>query len=609
MMETGEKRWLDYVAIAAIAAVCYAGTLSGGFVFDDLEVIVGNPLVTGADAGVPGIFTSHYWQHVTPSGNLYRPLTILSYRLNAAIFGPAPASFHAVNVILHILCACLLVPFARRLSFGRGGALAAAAIFAAHPIHTEAVAGVVGRADLMAAAGVLGALTLHLSARMTLPRILAACLLLAGGLLSKESAVVMPAIALAADACRLRRKSTTIRDSAPPLLAYCVTVGVWLAVRAAVLPGAQAGTLSDSVFAGAPWSHQALTALWVFSRYLQLLIAPVTLSADYSFAQTPLVTTALDLRVLLAAVLLAALTLLGLAGIAGRQASRQRRPASLARRQTAFCALAFLASIAPVSNLIIPIGTIMAERLLYLPSAFFCLAFPAVWSMAARVRPAALGAILAAILVLLLGARTVVRNRDWKDQLTLFTATVKTSPKSARAHYNLGIALAEIGREDAALSEYRIAMGINPEDPKPLRNAALLLAAQDRTAEALALFEKAARIDPALPGLLSDLGVIYSRLGRLVEAEASLREALMRNPDDGEAAYNLGSLLLDRGLHEEAIPWLARATARSPEDADAWLHLALALAGAHRPSEAAVAASRARELGLALPPELEELLP
>lgn len=600
MTETGKRRWIDYVAIAAIAAVCYAGTLSGGFVFDDLDIIVGNPLVTGDDAGVLPIFTSHYWQHVTPSGNLYRPLTILSYRLNAAIFGPEPASFHGVNVLLHILCACLLLPIARALSIGRGGAVAAAAIFATHPIHTEAVAGIVGRADLLAAAGVLGALALHLSARMTLLRTLAACALLAAGLLSKESAVVMPAIALAADASRVRRKSTTIRQNAPALLAYGAVVAGWLLVRAAVLPGAQPGTLSDSVFAGVPWWHQILTALWVLSRYLQLLVAPVTLSADYSFAQTPLVTTALDLRVLIAAVVLVALALLGVAGLRSR--------ASLARRQMAFCALAFLASIAPVSNLIVPIGTIMAERLLYLPSMAFCLAIPVVWSMASRARPA-VGAALATLLVLLLGARTIVRNRDWKDQLTLFTATVETSPTSARAHYNLGIALAETSRTDAALSEYRIAMGINPEDPKPMRNAALLLAAQDRAPEALELLEKAARIDPALPGLLSDLGVIYSTLGRPVDAEAALREALIRNPDDGEAAYNLGSLLLDRGFHEEAIPWLARAAARNPKDPDAWLHLGLALLEAHRPTDAAVAASRARELGLALPPELEELLP
>jgi len=631
---SGGSRWTDYAAIAAIAAICYAGTLSGGFVFDDVEIIVQNPLVTGPDAALSEIFTSHYWQHVIPSGNLYRPLTILSYRLNAAVDGLEPAGYHAVNVILHLLCACLLLPIARGLSFGRGGALAGAAIFAAHPIHTEAVAGVVGRADLLAAAGVLGALALHVSTRSPGPvRTTAAAALLAAGLLSKESAVVLPAMAIAADLFRIRMKTTTFRQIAPAQMTFITVVAAWLVVRALVLPGAQPGTLSDSVFAEVPWPHQFLTALWVLSRYLQLLVAPVTLSADYSYAQTPLVTTALNPRVLIAAGALAAMAVIGLMGMTRRS--------SLARGQAAFCALAFLAAIAPVSNLIVPIGTIMAERLLYLPSMAFCLAIPVAWTLIApRLRPA-VPALLAALLVATFAARTIVRNRDWKDQLALFSTTVIASPNSARAHYNLGIALEDTGRPDAALAEYRIAMQINPDDAKPLRNAALLLAARDRTTEALALLEKAALIDPSLPGLLSDLGAVYSALGRPVEAEASLREALIRDPDNLEATYNLGSLLLDRGYHDEAIPLLARAASRSPKDPDTWFHLGLALLAAGRPAEAiapltraeelnlkeaplhlarallqvgdreraAASAARAREAGLTLPPELLSLLP
>ncbi len=635
--DNGGSRWADYAAIAAIAVICYAGTLSGGFVFDDLEVIVENPLVTESGAGLGAIFTSHYWQHVTPTGNLYRPLTILSYRLNAAVGDLEPAGFHAVNVILHALCACLLLRIAGGLSFGRGAALAGAAIFAAHPIHTEAVAGIVGRADLMAAAGVLGALALHLSSRSPGPACTtAAAALLSAGLLSKESAVVLPAIAVAADLCRIRMKTTTLRQVAPAQVTFLAVVAGWLVLRAMVLPGVQPGTISDSVFAGVPWQHRILTGLWVLSRYLQLLVAPVTHSADYSYAQTPLVTSPLTPRVLIAAGALGALACIGLLGMAARSGSSTRR-------QAAFSCLAFLAAIAPVSNLIAPIGTVMAERLLYLPSMAFCLAIPAFWAIiAARVRPA-VSALLAAALVVGFAARTIDRNRDWKDQLTLFSATVIASPGSAKAHFNLGIALADTGRPDAALAEYRIAMGLNPDDPKPMRNAALLLVAEGRTAEALALLEKAAAVNPALPGVLSDLGAVYDTMGRPVEAEATLREALARDPDSIEAAYNLGSLLLERGLHAEAIPLLARAASRSPNDPDAWFHLGLALLEAGRPAEAvaaltraadlapdledvslhlarallqvgdragaAASAARARAAGLALPPELRSLLP
>ncbi|MGH9868357.1 MAG: hypothetical protein ACREAA_09365, partial [Candidatus Polarisedimenticolia bacterium] len=199
----GSRLTLATAAAALVAAACYLNTFGNGFVFDDLDVIVRNPLVAGEQAGdLARTFSTHYWHHVRDYGNLYRPLTILSYAANHAVSGLEPWSYHAVNLALHALASALVVVLAVALGLPVGAAAAAGLLFAAHPVHTEAVAGVVGRAELLAACAVLGAWCLHLGGS-GIRRALGVGLLFALGLFSKENAAVLPALLLAGDAWRL----------------------------------------------------------------------------------------------------------------------------------------------------------------------------------------------------------------------------------------------------------------------------------------------------------------------------------------------------------------------------------------------------------------------
>lgn len=613
-----------------MAILCYLNTLPGEFVFDDREVIVSNPLVTGPETGPAFLFSSHYWQHVTPTGNLYRPLVIGSYAFNHALGGLNPSGYHAVNVLLHALCSCLVLLLAVALRLPPGASFVAGALFATHPIHTEAVAGIVGRAELMAAAGVLGAWLLHLRGRRQgAGRLAMLGLAFTTALLSKENAVVLPGLMAASDILRIRRGESTWRGSMPSYMVCGLVLAGWLTLRAVVLDPVEAGSIAETPFAGVPSLTRLLTATAVLGRYLWLLGFPLRLSADYSFEQIPLVTSPAVAPVLLSATCLTVLLGLG--------AHRLMKG-----RLDGLCALAYLIAVAPVSNVFVPIGTVMAERLQYLPSAAFCIALPGLWTEM-RIRSRYLAAGAAGLLILLYGGRSVARNLDWRDQLTLFTVTAETSPRSAKVRYNLGVALEEAGRPEEALAQYEAALRIRPDDARSHHNSGLLLAAMDRLADAAWHLEMAAELDPSLEDVYTSLGAAYAGLGRVEEAEGALLTGLGRNPQNHAALYNLGTLLLSVGRGLEAISYLQRARAVDPAEPDSRYQLGLAYLTSGKPAEAIEefrealslmpslrdahihiamahlslgntieaeeAAARARAAGLALPPELERIVP
>ncbi|HZE88435.1 MAG TPA: hypothetical protein VE404_02750, partial [Verrucomicrobiae bacterium] len=197
-METDRTR-LAPLLVALLAVAVYAGAVRNGVVRDDYYIVAHNPLVTGERS--PWLIpVSHYWAGTDGTGDLYRPLTIASYWLNARVAGMAPWSFHLVNVLLHGLAAALVTVLALRLTASLAAASVAGALFATHPVLSEAVASIVGRADLLAAIFVLGAWRLRDRRGISL-------LLFGLGLLSKESAIVLPGFLVAEDLVRGRARA------------------------------------------------------------------------------------------------------------------------------------------------------------------------------------------------------------------------------------------------------------------------------------------------------------------------------------------------------------------------------------------------------------------
>jgi hypothetical protein len=431
--------------VAVLAVLAHLNALSAGFTFDDWGLVIDNPAVPDG-ASLATVFASP-----AATGGAYRPLTIASYRLNP-FAGRGPATFHAVNVALHAAAAVLVLALAARLLRSVAAGAAAAALFAVHPVHTEAVTSIAGRAEVLAALGVLLALVFSVRAeradtRHPLAWRVASVISFAGGVFAKENAVT--GIALVA-LVHLRRGGTrSFPRLATLLLPYLAVAAGYVIVRRHVLGAVTIAGLPpflDNPLAHVDAATRIRTAIVVLGEYLSVLAVPLRLSADESFDQVPAATSMLDPRLVGT---LAALALV----VVGSVATRRRAPALALGALFAACAMAITA------NLAFPIGTMKAERLLYLPSVGWCLA--AGWLL--RRWPRGGGPALAlAVLVLALGARTWARNRDWHDDLALFTATAAASPNSARAQQNAGAVCGQAGRLDEAIFHYRRALAIYP---------------------------------------------------------------------------------------------------------------------------------------------------
>lgn len=548
-MRQGEDRSADRItalAIGLLACVVYLNALPNDFTFDSIHVVQKNPLVKD---GLWAVVSTHYWAGSSESGDLYRPVTMASYWLNYRLAGADPRLFNLVNILLHGAVTGLFVILASRLAGPAAGA-AAGILFATHPVHTEAVASVVGRADLLAALFVI-------AAWLQRKRPVVSCLLFLCGLGSKESAIALPALLLAEDL--IKGRGLTRRDAAR-YLPYVVPIAIFLIARSAVI----GPPMSEGPFGDAPIAVRLMTAIEAMGHYIRLTVYPMKLSADYRYNQIPLVVSPLDPR------LLASLVGIALCGILA-WVTRRRQPAA------ALGILVFFAALAPVSNILIPIGVVLAERLLYLPSAGFCLAAGAGIALLVEATPLrrlaasrlAAACLVAALPGALFAARAWTRTPVWRSQLTLFEATVKTSPNSALAHINLGSVYQSLGRLEEAEAEYRRAIAIGPDRKGAHHNLGTVLEATGRVEEAIEVYREAVRIDPADWETATNLGRALLSRGRSREAIPVLEEAVKRAGDRPIPMGNLAAAYLHAGDPERARRLAERVLASHPGDAAA----------------------------------------
>jgi tetratricopeptide (TPR) repeat protein len=423
--------------LCAIVWVAYSNSFPAGFTFDNRPVILEDPRlrqVTGANLEL--IFQKDYWWPMS-EGRLYRPITTLTYLLNYAGFGNAdrPAGYHWFNFLLHagnvVLAYFLVLGLTRR----PWPAVFAAAVFGLHPVNTECVTNIVGRADLLAGAAVLGGLLLHMrdpAGKGGSPAWHTAALgvVALAGMLSKENAaVLLPAMAL----YDLVFRRDAWRRTVWRYLAVAAALAAWFALRQAVSAhwGPQVLPFPDNPVSRAGFWSGRLTAIKVIALQLALLVWPRTLSCDYSYNQIPLVSWGDWQGWLALTVVLGLLTLLW-----------SRR----SQRAVFFFGLFGFTALLPTSNLVVIIGSIMAERFLYLPSLGFaaCLSL----GLFAVLRHRAAVYLLLA-LAAELGARTWMRNLDWADEERLWTSAVAACPASFKTHQSLAYAWYEKGRHEA----------------------------------------------------------------------------------------------------------------------------------------------------------------
>ncbi|HEY3177067.1 MAG TPA: tetratricopeptide repeat protein [Candidatus Polarisedimenticolia bacterium] len=600
------------------ALLVSAGTLGNGLVFDDHLLMGGNAPVIRGEQPLSSAFTYRYWgvaDEASPN-ELYRPVAIASLALNARVLGDGPVSLHAVNILLHSLNALMVYLLIRKLFDRPILALIAALIFAVHPIATEAVAAVAGRADLLAtffllAASLLGLVACRRRGKWILAGGLGLALVTFMGALSKESVFAAPlvtAAVLGSDARRHHGNRDAYRH-------YLITAGTLACIQVFVLlmvmvlrfgilgyvyrsePPSSPSTaylafVNNPIQFAEPLGR-VLTALRVAVMGAGLLIFPLRLSADYSYNALP-VTSGVPGAADIAAVVFLALYL-GVLFFSAR-----RFP--VAMFALSWSALTYLI----VSNLLFPIGTIFGERLLYLPSIGFALLLAAGLTRLGGRAPLWRGtaAALTALLLILYGARFTARCRDWVDDEHLFQAAVAVNPGSAKAHSNYAATLQFAGRYDAAIEHYGVALRIAPGLTGSGISLARILTLQGRPDEAVRQYQKVIERDDGISVAWSGLGLAHEAAGNDSAAESAFRKALSLSLGrNQEAILGLARVMQRTSREEQSVDLLERMAKANPgapevreELAQAHYRLGVLRLGQERPEEFLSEMGRAVEL-------------
>ena len=407
------RRVLVPLALAVISFVVYANTIGNDFVWDDEHLILLDNRLTD-DSPVHKLFTVDFFaQHDDEvEYGYYRPVITSSYFLGTKVFGRNPAGFHIMNLLMHIMCVLLVWTLGRRLFEGKETwAVAGALLFAVHPVHTESVSWISGRTDVLATLFFLAALNVHIRFRGAslvgrFATVSVSCVCLMAAILSKEVALSFPIVVFIWERVMEKRKLLPSIVKSLPYLAVIAAYGLWRFLLISVDVNASPHQ---------PLHIWALTAAKTFWLYIGELFWPLPLMAHQ---RNPWLTQ-FDWRWMVSGLALVAMVGIGFF-------LRKRRPEG-------FLYLAFAASLIPMANIIrisapLDMGFPMAERFLYLPSVFFCLALGYV--IIGLVRTKWIGPAIMALLLVACGAATMNRNRDWADDISFFTVTLEGAPDS-----------------------------------------------------------------------------------------------------------------------------------------------------------------------------------
>jgi Tfp pilus assembly protein PilF len=520
------------VLVFLLAVGAYANSLGNGFAYDDESIIVENPVLTGGDWA--GALRLPWWTYKREGTGLYRPLTSAALAVQWDLFRGDPTGYHLASVFLHSTVSLLV--FLLLLEVGTlPGALAGGAAFAVHPLHTEAVANVVGQAELLSALFFLTACLLYLKGRVWegIPRhlrTLAIPLLYLFSLASKEIGVTLPGALVLLELLRPRdveeeRAGFTRRlwKEAPTFLLMGAALLSYLGLRFLVL-GSLGGEMVAPVFQAVGPRARVLTALALWVQFLRLLLFPLDLASDYD-PGVIFPSEGLDLGVFLGLLCLGALAVL---------AVRTRAKAPL----MALGVLWFVVVVLPVSNLLFPTGVLLAERTLYLPSVGLALAVAGVTPLALSLRLPLRRWVMAAAMAGMLGLflRTVERNPSWASSFEVARTLAREHPESWRA----------------------------------FRTRALALEGRGEMTEAAEEWDTAVKLTPFNYTLLVEAGEFHGREGDEVRGETYLHRAMELEPTLANAYQILAGNLLRRGLGREAHGVALAGLAQAGTDQRLW---------------------------------------
>ncbi|KAF0029544.1 hypothetical protein F2P81_018649 [Scophthalmus maximus] len=610
-----------YVVLTALCVLCYSSSLRGELVHDDVWAILNNP-DTRPGSRLGNIFSNDFWgkrMADNTSHKSYRPLCILTFKLNILLGGTTPLYFHMVNVCLHCAVTGLLMHMCKCCVFEDSRlAFITALLFAVHPVHTEAVSGVVGRADVLAC--LLFLLTFlsyvrgvgvsvsedSLPCTVSFSSLLLSLVLGTCAMLVKETGVTVFGVCVLYDALVLCRRplinhlcssrlSSLLYICCPFIKRACLISGyvvVIMSVRLWLMGGSM--PLFSEQDNPASFSPHLLTRTLTYSYLLSfnawLLLAPIVLCYDWQVGSIPLVESLSDFRnvaTMLLAIVMVALFLHCIFSLQ-RQENREVLLGML------FLVFPFI----PASNLFFRVGFVVAERVLYMPSMGYCIlvahGLGRMCSVVGRWGTTVLSVSIL-LLLLLFSWKTVQQNHVWLSREALFRSGIQTLPHNAKVHYNYANFLKDTGRQEEAIHHYttalrlyprhasamnnlgtltpypeeaeryyRKALDTNPQHNRALFNLGNLLKSKGKEKEAEALLVDSIRFGPHFADAYSSLASLYAEQRRFPEANDIYRKGIENCPDNSDLHNNYGVFLVDTGEGEQAAAHYQRAVRLKP---------------------------------------------
>ncbi|XP_023836981.1 protein O-mannosyl-transferase TMTC4 isoform X2 [Salvelinus sp. IW2-2015] len=605
------------IAVALVALLCFINSYDGDFVFDDSEAIVNNKDLIPSTP-LNNIWRNDFWGSKLSSNNShksYRPLTVLTFRLNYLMAGGLhPVGFHVLNIGLHSLISALMIDMfsvligglaydgnGNRLNHAPKASLLAGLLFAAHPVHTESVAGIVGRADLLCALFFQLSFLTYCKAfrgdreseeKFSIHWIAVSLLLCAAAMLCKEQGITVLGVNAAFDVlliCNvnvyelsqrlfLRRKAEDVSERVRTGLLIRLAL---LAMGGASLLYARWRIMGTGPPAFTEVDNPASFAENVFLRIVNynyyyslnawVLLCPWWLCFDWSMGCVPLIKSAFDWRT--AWLLLLWCFLIGLISQALCSQDSQRR------RTLTLGLVLLVVPFLPACNIFFRVGFVIAERVLYLSSAGYCLLLAYAlghccgrWSRHKGLLRASLLALLCVYV-----ARCALRSHQWRSEQSLFTSALSVCPLNAKVHYNVGKNLADRGNTSAAIRYYREAVRLHPTYVHAMNNLGNILKERNELVEAEELLAKAVLIQPDFAAAWMNLGIVQNSLKKYKEAEQSYWNAIQFRKKYPDCYYNLGRLYADLNRHLDALNAWRNATVLKPDHSLAWNNMVILL--------------------------------
>lgn len=536
------KFFLLSLALIIFAGILvYANSLKGQFLWDDEVLVQYNPYIKGW-AHLPGIFTSRLGSTAKEGGAFYRPVQTFTYLLDYSFWRLDVVGYHAMNMVLHILAALSLYGLVQALFQNGRLSLLTALLFVTHPIHTEAVSYISGRADSLAALFMLLSYILYMRHHEQRGAVALGCMT-AGyvlALLSKEMSLVLPLLILLfhyAFRKPIDKKAFAVLSA--------VTIGYVLWRLLVVGTGNIAEGAVPTLLERLPGVFVALT------NYFRLLLFPFDLHMEYGGILFPFTEPKAVIGVVLCGLLLVYVF-----------RKKGQDPFLF------FAAGWFFVALLPSSNLFFPINAYMAEHWLYLPSIGFFLVtarFLVSGSENKRLRPFAVG--IAVALLVFYSVLTVRQNRCWNNGIDFYKRMLRYAPDSSRLYNNLAKAYHDAGKEDELIELLKSAIQLQPENALAHNNLGNAYKGSGKYKEAVRSYQRAIEIDPRHAGPYYNLSTIYADVeGRKEDAIALLNKAIELSPHFSKSYNKLGLIYLEQGDKDKAIALLTRALKLNPDD-------------------------------------------